>query len=167
MPDNELEPLCLTDFEPLAKAKMSAMAWEYVTAGSADEHTLRWNAEAYQRIRLKPRVLVDASNLDPRVTLFGQEHRFPILLAPTSSHKLTHPEGELATARGARRRCPSGAQASGKSFPPPPRKQRRGDHAARRPPRRRPTPPNARRNPRTLLALPSNSASHLACRGIS
>jgi 4-hydroxymandelate oxidase len=80
---------------------MSAMGWEYVTAGAGDELTLRWNEEAYQRIRLKPRILVDGSNVDPRVILFGQEHSFPILLAPTSSQKLTHPEGELATARGA------------------------------------------------------------------
>jgi 4-hydroxymandelate oxidase len=95
------EPLCLTDFEPLAKAKMSAMGWAYVTAGAGDEVTLRWNEEAYQRIRIKPRVLIDSSNVDPRVILFGQEQSFPILLAPTSSQKLTHPEGELATARGA------------------------------------------------------------------
>ena len=95
------EPLCVADFEPLAKAKMSAMGWEYVTAGAGDELTLRWNEEAYRRIRLMPRVLVDGSNVDTRVTLFGQEHSFPILLAPTSSQKLTHPEGELATARGA------------------------------------------------------------------
>lgn len=95
------EPICLADFEPLAKTKMSTMAWEYVTAGAADELTVLWNKEAYQRIRLKPRVLVDVSKLDTRVTLFGQEHAFPILLAPTSSQTLTHPEGELATARGA------------------------------------------------------------------
>ncbi len=96
-----LEPICLADFEPLAKARMSAMAWEYVTAGAGDELTVRWNKEAYQRIRLKPRVLVDVSKLDTRVTLFGQQHAFPILLAPTAAHKLTHAEGELATARGA------------------------------------------------------------------
>ncbi len=95
------EPICLADFEPLAKAKMSAMGWEYVTAGAGDELTVRWNKEAYQRIRLRPHVLVDVSKLDTRVTLFGQEHPFPILLAPTGSQKLTHPEGELATARGA------------------------------------------------------------------
>jgi 4-hydroxymandelate oxidase len=95
------EPVCLTDFEPLARARMSAMGWAYVTAGAGDELTLRWNEEAYRRIRLKPRVLVDVSHVDTRVTLFGQEHTFPILLAPTSSQKLTHPEGELATARGA------------------------------------------------------------------
>lgn len=95
------EPICLADYEPLAKAKMSAMSWEFVTAGAGDEITVRWNKEAYQRIRLKPHVLVDASQLDTRVTLFGQEHAFPILLAPTSAQILTHPQGELATARGA------------------------------------------------------------------
>jgi 4-hydroxymandelate oxidase len=95
------DPICLADFEPLAKAKMSATSWEYITAGAGDEITVRWNKEAYQRIRLRPRVLVDVSRLDTRVTLFGQEHAFPILLAPTSAQTLTHPEGELATARGA------------------------------------------------------------------
>ena len=95
------EPVCLADYEPLAKEKMSAMSWEFITAGAGDETTVRWNKEAYQRIRLKPHVLVDASQLDTRVTLFGQEHAFPILLAPTSAQTLTHPEGELATARGA------------------------------------------------------------------
>ena len=95
------DAICLSDFEPLAKAKMPAMAWEYVTAGAGDEITVRWNQEAYQRIRLRPRVLVDVSKLDTRVTLFGQEHAFPILLAPTAAQKMMHADGELATARGA------------------------------------------------------------------
>jgi 4-hydroxymandelate oxidase len=95
------EPICLADFEFLAKAKMPATSWEYVTAGGGDEITVRWNIEAYQRIRLKPRVLVDVSKVDTRVTLLGQEHAFPILLAPASSQKLMHAEGELATARAA------------------------------------------------------------------
>jgi len=99
--DTVAEPVCVADFEPLAKAKMPAMGWEYINAGSGDELTVRWNKEAYQRLRLRPHVLVDVSKLDTRVTLFGQEHAFPILLAPTSAQKLTHPEGELATARGA------------------------------------------------------------------
>ena len=72
-----------------------------MSAGAADEISLRWNTEAYQRIRIKPRVLVDVSRLDTRITLFGQEHAFPILLAPVAGQKLAHPDGELATARGA------------------------------------------------------------------
>ena len=92
---------CLTDFEPVAKQKMSLMAWEYINGAAADELTVKWNREAYQKMRLKPHVLVDVSALDTRVTLFGKEHAFPILLAPTAYHKMAHPEGELATARGA------------------------------------------------------------------
>ena len=100
-PVASMEPVCLADFEPLAKAKMPVMGWEYVSGGAADELTMKWNKEAFQRIRLKPRVLVDVSKLDTRVTLFGQEHAYPILLAPTAAQKLTHPEGEVATVRGA------------------------------------------------------------------
>src|SRR6202050_635164 len=95
------ECICLADFEPLAKAKMAAQSWEYVCAGAGDEISVRWNEEAYRRIRLKPRILVDVSKLDTRVNLFGQEHAFPILLAPVAAQKLMHPEGELASARGA------------------------------------------------------------------
>ena len=99
--ETSAEPVCLTDFEPLAKAKMQSMAWEYVNAGAGDEITVRWNKEAYQRIRLKPHVLVDVSHLDTHVSLFGQEQPFPILLAPAAAQKLVHPDGELGTARGA------------------------------------------------------------------
>ena len=92
---------CLTDFEPVAKMRVSHMAWEFFNGSVADEITMRWNIEAYQKTKLKPRVLVDVSKLDTRVTLFGHENAFPIILAPTAYHKLAHPEGELATARGA------------------------------------------------------------------
>ena len=95
------ECICLADFEPLAKAKMAAQSWEYLCAGAGDEITVRWNEEAYRRIRLKPRILVDVSKLDTRVTIFGQEHAFPILLAPVAAQKLMHPDGESASARGA------------------------------------------------------------------
>src|ERR1700684_1227803 len=92
---------CFVVFEPLAKAKMAAQIWEYVCAGAGDEITVRWNEEAYRQIRLKPRILVDVSKLDTRINVFGQEHPFPILLAPVAAQRLMHPEGELASARGA------------------------------------------------------------------
>jgi 4-hydroxymandelate oxidase len=80
---------------------VSAGAWARISGGAADELTLRWNHEAYEHIRLKPRALVDVSKLDTRVTLFGAELPFPILLAPTGGQKFVHPEGELAAVRGA------------------------------------------------------------------
>lgn len=89
------------DFEPRARERMTRNAWEYINGGAGDEISLRWNREAWDKIRLRTRVLVDVSKLDTKTRLFGQELAYPILLAPTAYHKLVHPEGEVETARGA------------------------------------------------------------------
>ena len=93
--------LSLFDFEAGARTRIPHAAWERIEGGAADEITLRWNREAYDHIRLKPRILVDVSRLDTRVKLFGQELPFPIVLAPTGGQRFIHPEGEVAAARGA------------------------------------------------------------------
>jgi 4-hydroxymandelate oxidase len=93
--------LSLPEFEERARDGMTPMAYEYVASGAAEEHTVRWNREAFDRVRLRPRVLRDVAAIDTRTTLFGREMAFPILLAPTAYQRVMHPEGELATARGA------------------------------------------------------------------
>jgi 4-hydroxymandelate oxidase len=95
------EILSLPEFEEHARRCMPHMAYEFVASGAADEHTLQWNRDAYDRIRLRPHVLQDVARVDTRVSLLGRELAFPILLAPTSYHRALHPDGELATARGA------------------------------------------------------------------
>src|ERR1043166_353034 len=99
--DYSSEAVCLSDFEALARKRMSHMAYELIAGGAADEITVRWNREALDQIRLRPKVLLDVSQVNTRTTLFGQDLSFPVLLAPTSFHRIYHPEGELATARGA------------------------------------------------------------------
>ena len=94
-------PVSLRDFERLASSAMPRAAWEFISSGAADELTLRWNEEAFGRLRLRQRALADVSRLDTRIRLLGRERPHPILLAPTSNHTLVHPEGEVATARGA------------------------------------------------------------------
>jgi 4-hydroxymandelate oxidase len=91
----------LEDFEGLARERLSATTFESVRGGAADEITIRWNREGFNRVALRPRVLVDVSRLDTRVTLFGQTLPHPILLAPAGVHDRLHPEAELETARGA------------------------------------------------------------------
>ena len=93
--------LSLADFEELARRSIPPMAFEYVDSGAADEHTVRWNRKAFDRIRLRPRVLRDVSVVDTRLTLFGRELAFPILLAPAAYQRVLHEDGEIATARGA------------------------------------------------------------------
>ena len=93
--------LNLDDYEQAARARIPAQAWEYIEGGAGDEITVRWNRDAYRAIRLLPRQLVDVHAIDTRVTLLGTPLAHPILLAPTACHKLSNPEGEIATARGA------------------------------------------------------------------
>jgi 4-hydroxymandelate oxidase len=93
--------LSLPEFEERARQQMSQMAYEYVASGAGEEHTLRWNLEAFDRIALRPRVPESSTTVDTSVVLFDHALSFPILLAPTAYHKVLHPDGELATARAA------------------------------------------------------------------
>lgn len=95
------DAVSLSDLEAIAHQRIEHMAWEYINSAAADEITLRWNREAYDRLRLNPRVLHDVGKVDTRVTVLGEELPFPVILAPSALHKLVHPDGELATVRGA------------------------------------------------------------------
>jgi|SRR5271165_2906058 len=91
----------LFDFEALAVKKISPPVWARVQGASADELTLKWNHEAYERIRLRPRVLIDVSKVDTRVKLLGLDLPFPIVLSPTGFQSAVYPDGDLASAQGA------------------------------------------------------------------
>jgi len=100
-PEDLDEFLNLLDFEKKAEGLMSKMAYEYVASGAADENTLKWNREALDRIKMQTHVLNDVSKIDTKVSVLGQDLAYPILIAPSAFHKIMHPEGEMATARGA------------------------------------------------------------------
>src|SRR5580765_10019 len=82
-------------FEPLARQRLSKMAYDYVRSGGGDEISMRENRQGFERLQLAPNILVDVSQLDTRVNLFGSELESPILLAPVAYHRLYHAEGEL------------------------------------------------------------------------
>jgi 4-hydroxymandelate oxidase len=91
----------LNEFEALARARLNQMAYDYVAGGVGNEVTLRSNLASWDRIHVRPRILVDVSEIDTRVRLLNQELPHPVLFAPTAYHRLYHPEGELETVRGA------------------------------------------------------------------
>lgn len=91
----------VNEFDALARARLPRMAYDYVAGGVGNEVTLHANLDSWDRIKVRPRILVDVSHIDTRIRLFDQELAHPILLAPTAYHRLFHPEGELETVRGA------------------------------------------------------------------
>jgi 4-hydroxymandelate oxidase len=88
----------LSDFEGPARARLHPAAWTYIAGGAWDEVTLRANREAWDRYRLRPRVLVDVSSVSLGTTLLGEPVAMPVGMAPAALHGLAHPDAELATA---------------------------------------------------------------------
>ncbi|MCK0210094.1 alpha-hydroxy-acid oxidizing protein [Starkeya koreensis] len=89
------------DYEALARARLSPAAYAYYAGGAADEATIRWNREAFERVKLAPRVLGRFEGGGTGLTLFGKDFAHPILVAPTAHHRLAVPEAEIATVVGA------------------------------------------------------------------
>jgi 4-hydroxymandelate oxidase len=96
-----MDPINLSDFEALARERLSPLAWDYFAGGAEDEYTVADNVAAYRRIRLRPRVLADVAERDLTTTVLGQPISLPVVLAPTSHQSLAHPDAELATMRAA------------------------------------------------------------------
>ena len=95
------EPLNVSDFERLAEAALEPGAFGYFAGGADDERCLRDNVEAWRRLRLRPRVLVDVGATTAATTVLGTPVSMPLLVAPTAFHRMVHPDGEPATARAA------------------------------------------------------------------
>lgn len=100
-PDQLSSILTLDDFEYEATNFTGHNTYEYIIGGAGADITVRENRAALNRVRLNPRVLIDVGRIDTRLTLFGREHDFPVLLAPTGYHKLVHPAAEIETVKGA------------------------------------------------------------------
>jgi 4-hydroxymandelate oxidase len=89
------------DYENNAKEVLSQTTWDYYSSGAWSELTLKDNLAAYERFKLRPRVLVDVSQRNLQTSILGQPIELPVLIAPTAFHCLAHPDGELATAKAA------------------------------------------------------------------
>ncbi len=103
-PPKAADILSVMDFEELAHAKLPPAHWGYMMSGVDDNLTRDANHAAYQRIQLRPRRLVDVSNPNLGVNLYGIQWPSPIFLCPLGGQKMFDPEGEVASARAAKSR---------------------------------------------------------------
>lgn len=93
--------VCVDDYHALARAHFAAHNWDYIEGGSGAELSIDANRRAFDTAQLRPRVLVDVSTCSTALRLLGADLATPIGVAPTAYHRMAHPEGECATARGA------------------------------------------------------------------
>ncbi|XP_048504006.1 peroxisomal (S)-2-hydroxyacid oxidase GLO4 isoform X2 [Beta vulgaris subsp. vulgaris] len=95
------EPVNVNEFQELARRALPKMYYDFYAGGAEDEHTLRENIRAFSRVSISPRILIDMSQIDLSTSILGHQISAPIMIAPTSYHKLAHPRGEIATAKAA------------------------------------------------------------------
>ncbi len=93
--------LLLRDLEARTRERVPIEVYDYYAGAAGDERTLAENAEAWQRLWLRPRALVDVGSVDPSVTVLGHRLRAPVILAPIAAQRMLHPDGEA-------RECPGG-----------------------------------------------------------
>ena len=96
-----MEPINLYDYEARAKQVLPHNEWDTIDAGAMDMFTTRRNRSAFEALTLRPRFLRDISERDISTTVLGEKISFPVMICPAGSHNKAHPDGELATARGA------------------------------------------------------------------
>ena len=89
------------DLRTEAKRRLPKWIFEFVDRGSEDEWALANNREAFRRIKLRNRVLVDLTGSALGTTLFGKPLPLPLVIAPTGAAGLCWYQGEIALARGA------------------------------------------------------------------
>jgi isopentenyl diphosphate isomerase/L-lactate dehydrogenase-like FMN-dependent dehydrogenase len=90
------------DLRDIAKSRLPKWLFEFVDRGTEEEVALHNNREAFERIKLVPRMLVDVSGRKLDTTVFGKEHKMPIGIAPTGAAGMMWYRGELELARAAK-----------------------------------------------------------------
>ena len=94
-------PVGPEDWEAAAEAKLDPGAFGYIAGGAGGEATMRANLEAFERRRLRPRMLAGNVVRDLSVEVLGTRSAAPFLLGPVGVLSIAHDDAEVGAARGA------------------------------------------------------------------
>ncbi|XP_015516994.1 hydroxyacid oxidase 1 [Neodiprion lecontei] len=93
--------VCIEDYEREALKRLPSIVRDYYKSGAGEEFTLRLNVDAFQKYRIKPRVLVNVANRDISTVVLGHKVSMPLGVSPTAMQRMAHPDGECANVRAA------------------------------------------------------------------
>src|SRR3970040_345408 len=84
-----------------ARKNLTQDIWDYLSGGSESETTMRRNRLGFDRLALRPRVLVDVTKIDTSTTFLDYKLRLPVMLAPIGSLQAITPGGGAPVAQAA------------------------------------------------------------------
>jgi lactate 2-monooxygenase len=94
-------PISPEEWEARAAEALEPGPFDYIAGGAGSEATMRANLEAFERRRLRPRMLTGNRERDLSVEVLGIRSPSPFWLAPIGVLSIAHADGELAVARAA------------------------------------------------------------------
>ena len=94
-------PIAPEEWEARAAEVLEPGPFDYIAGGAGSESTMRANLAAFERRRLRPRMLAGNSERDISVDVLGTPSPAPFFLAPIGVLSIAHADGELAVARAA------------------------------------------------------------------
>ncbi len=99
--DAKLGAYNIHDLRDMARRRLPKGVFEFVDRGTEDDNAVANNRAALERIRFRPRTLVDVSKRDQSITLFGKKQPLPFCVGPTGTAGLLWYGGEVGLARAA------------------------------------------------------------------
>lgn len=93
--------LSLERFQQQAQAELSPEAWAYLQDTAGRGLTAQANRDAFDAIKLVPKMLTDMRQASTALTLFRQTFDHSLLLAPIAYQRLFHADGEMGSAAAA------------------------------------------------------------------
>ena len=92
-------PVSFEDWEAAAEEALDPGAFGYIAGGAGAESTMRANLDAFQRWRIRPRMLAGNAVRDISVDVLGMHSPAPFLLAPVGVLSIAHEEAEVGVGR--------------------------------------------------------------------
>ncbi len=89
------------DFRDAARRRLPRFLFDYIDGAAYAELTARRNIADLSEVALRQRVLVDVSDIDLGVTLFGRRQSMPVALGPVGLGGMYARRGEVQAARAA------------------------------------------------------------------
>jgi isopentenyl diphosphate isomerase/L-lactate dehydrogenase-like FMN-dependent dehydrogenase len=95
----------IDDLRVAAERRAHAMVYGYLAGGADDERALRRSVDAFNDVELRHAVLHGVGNddLDLSTEILGTKTRMPYFLTSCAGQRMFHADGEIATARAAKK----------------------------------------------------------------
>ncbi len=95
------EVLNVFEMQAIASENIPPAHYGYLNSGVDSDGTLHANQIGYSRYQIRPRRLVNVSEIDTKISFLGANADSPIMLSPIGSCAAFHDDGETGVARAA------------------------------------------------------------------